>query len=54
MPDERPVVGGTVADRHIMPATEIRACTVGGMGRCKSGTERVGSAPLTSVNGLFR
>ena len=27
---------------------------VGGTGACKLGTERVGSAPLTSVNGLFR
>ena len=44
MPDERPVVGRTVAGRQIMPAAEMRACTVGGTGGCKPGTERVGSA----------
>ena len=40
-----PAVGRTVAGRHIMPAAEMTACAVG---------ERVGSAPLTSVNRLFR
>ena len=54
MPDERPVDGGTVAGRHIMSATEMRACTVSGKGGCKLGTEKVGLAPQTSVNGLFR
>ena len=53
MPDERPV-GGTVVGGHIMRVAEMRTCTVGGMGGCKPGTERVSSAPLTSVNGLFR
>ena len=49
-----PVVGGVVAGGHIMPLPKMRACAVGGTGGCKPGTERVGSAPLTSVNGLFR
>ena len=49
-----PVVGGTVAGGHMMLVAEVRACTVGEMGGCKPGTGRVGSAPLTSVNGLFR
>ena len=49
-----PVVGGTVAGRHIMPAVEMRACAVSETGGCKPGTGRVGSAPLTSVNRLFR
>ena len=48
-----PSVGGTVAGRHIM-LVEMRACIVSGMGGCKPGAGRVGSAPLTSVNGLFR
>ena len=48
-----PVVGGTVAGGHIMLA-EMRACAVGGTGGCKPGTERVGLAPLTSINGLYR
>ena len=54
MPDERPVASGTLAGGHIMLAVEMRACAVGGTGGCKPGTERVGSAPLTSINGLFR
>ena len=54
MPDEKAVIGGTVAVRHIMPAAEIRECAVGWTGGCKPGTERVGTAPLTSINGLFR
>ena len=54
MPDERPVVGGTVAGGHIMWTAEVRACVVGAMGGCKLRTERVGWVPMTSVNGLFR
>ena len=54
MSDERPVVGGTVAGGHIMLSAEMRACTVDGTGGCRPGMERVGLAPLTSVNGLFR
>ena len=56
MLDERPVVGGTVAGRHIMRTAEMRACDVSTMGGCKPGTEteRVGTAPLISVNGLYR
>ena len=42
MPDERPVVSGTVAGRHIMPVAEMRACTVGGTGGCKPGTDGEG------------
>ena len=48
-----PVVSGTVAGGHIMPA-EMRACAVGGTGGCNPGTGRVSSALLTSVNRLFR
>ena len=51
-----PTVGGTktIAGRYIMPVAVMVVPTVGGTGGCKPGTERVGSAPLTSVNGLFR
>ena len=51
-----PVVGGMerVGGRHIMPVAEMTAPAVGGMGGCKPGTERVGSAPLTSVHRLLR
>ena len=50
-----PTVGGTkaVAGGHIMPVAMMVAPAVGGTGGCKPGTERVGLAPLTSVNGLF-
>ena len=41
-------------DWHIMPVAVMEAPTVCGTGGCKTGTERVGSAPLTSINGLFR
>ena len=54
MLDERPVVGGTVTGWYIMWTVERRACVVGAMGGCKLGTEKVGSAPLTSIIGLFR
>ena len=43
-----------VDDGHIMPVAVMVAPAVCGTGGCKPGTERVSSAPLTSVNGLFR
>ena len=51
-----PVVGvtETVAGGHIMLVAMTVAPAVGGMGGCGPGMERVGSAPLTSVNRLFR
>ena len=54
MPDERPVVSGTVTGGHIMPAAEMRTCTVDRTGGCKPRDARVSSAPLTSINGLSR
>ena len=35
---------------HIVPAAEMRACAISRMGGCKPGTERVGSAPMTSTS----
>ena len=51
-----PVVGRTerAGGGHIIPVAVMVAPAVGGTGGCKPGTERVSSAPLTSVNGLFR
>ena len=46
---DREVAGG-----HIMLLVDMRAPAVGGTGVCKPGTERVGSALLTSINGLPR
>ena len=51
-----PAVGETerVGGGHIMPVAVMVALAVGGTGGCKLGMERVDSAPLTSVNRLFR
>ena len=53
---EAPAVGVTerAGGGHIMPAVVMVAPAVCETGGCKLGAERVGSAPLTSVNGLFR
>ena len=58
-----PVVGGTggckpgrewVDGGHVILVAEMMASAVGGTGGSKPGREQVGSAPLTSVKGLFR